>query len=74
MSTKKGIISRSLEDPPMNQTSEKLVADSLETSRRLLPWMPFLLQDMWVLGSGGYILIDDGYLKRKKRPSSIPTR
>jgi cyclopropane fatty-acyl-phospholipid synthase-like methyltransferase len=31
--------------------SEKSIAESLEVSKRLLPHIPFLLQDLWVLGS-----------------------
>ena len=31
--------------------SEKSIADSLEVEKWLLPHMPFLLQDLWVLGS-----------------------
>jgi len=35
----------------MANKSNKSVADSLETDEVLLPHMPFLLQDMWALGS-----------------------
>jgi hypothetical protein len=38
------------------------VADSLEVDERLLPYMPYLLQDLWAL-------IDDGYLKHAGRMS-----
>lgn len=35
----------------MSERSNKSIANSLETNERLLPHMPFLLQDLWVLGS-----------------------
>ncbi|MBI4810288.1 MAG: class I SAM-dependent methyltransferase [Ignavibacteriales bacterium] len=35
----------------MSTKSEKSIADSLEVNKRLLPHIPFLLQDLWVLGS-----------------------
>lgn len=40
--------------------SEKItsIADSLETDPQLLPDMPFLLQDLWSLGSSVAIIID----------------
>lgn len=34
----------------MKNDIEKSVSDSLETDMSLLPYMPFLLQDMWALG------------------------
>lgn len=36
---------------PMSEKTEKQIADSLETDEQLLPYMPYLLQDLWVLGS-----------------------
>lgn len=41
----------------MSKKSNKSIADSLETNERLLPFMPFLLQDLWVLGSSAEIII-----------------
>ncbi len=35
----------------MSTKSNKSIADSLETEEKLLPYIPFLLQDLWVLGS-----------------------
>jgi cyclopropane fatty-acyl-phospholipid synthase-like methyltransferase len=35
----------------MSTKSEKSIADSLEVKKQLLPHIPFLLQDLWVLGS-----------------------
>ncbi len=35
----------------MSDDIEKSISDSLETDTKLLPFMPFLLQDMWALGS-----------------------
>ena len=34
----------------MSEQTHKSVSDSLETTERLLPHMPYLLQDMWALG------------------------
>jgi 2-polyprenyl-3-methyl-5-hydroxy-6-metoxy-1,4-benzoquinol methylase len=34
----------------MNDDSQKSVADSLETEINLLPYMPYLLQDLWAMG------------------------
>ena len=34
----------------MNNDSQKSVADSLEAELKLLPYMPYLLQDMWAMG------------------------
>lgn len=46
----------------MNTSDPNLasVAASLEVDQRLLPYMPYLLQDLWAL-------IDDGYLKKARR-------
>ena len=35
----------------MSEKTKQSVADSLETDKLLLPHMPFLLQDLWALGS-----------------------
>ncbi len=35
----------------MSDKTEKQIADSLETDEQLLPCMPYLLQDLWALGS-----------------------
>lgn len=35
----------------MSERNNKSISDSLETTERLLSHMPFLLQDLWVLGS-----------------------
>lgn len=35
----------------MKQKTEKSIADSLEVESPLLPYMPYLLQDLWALGS-----------------------
>jgi len=42
----------------MTQKTNKSVADSLETDEVLLPFMPYLLQDMWGLGSSVQQIID----------------
>ncbi|MBA4311776.1 MAG: hypothetical protein C0417_04005 [Chlorobiaceae bacterium] len=42
----------------MLANSEKSIADSLEVNKRLLPHMPFLLQDLWVLGSSADQIIE----------------
>ncbi len=34
-----------------NSDSQQSIADSLEVEKILLPYMPYLLQDLWVLGS-----------------------
>jgi ubiquinone/menaquinone biosynthesis C-methylase UbiE len=34
----------------MPEKKQQSVSDSLETTERLLPYMPYLLQDMWALG------------------------
>ncbi|MBI5021316.1 MAG: class I SAM-dependent methyltransferase [Ignavibacteriales bacterium] len=38
--------------------SEKSIADSLEVNKKLLPHIPFLLQDLWVLGCSENQIID----------------
>lgn len=35
----------------MSEQSNKSIANSLETNERLLSYLPFLLQDLWALGS-----------------------
>jgi ubiquinone/menaquinone biosynthesis C-methylase UbiE len=40
-----------------NQT-EQSIADSFEVDKKLLPYMPFLLQDLWALGSSVDYIID----------------
>lgn len=35
----------------MSDQTEQSIADSLEVDRQLLPYIPFLLQDLWALGS-----------------------
>jgi 2-polyprenyl-3-methyl-5-hydroxy-6-metoxy-1,4-benzoquinol methylase len=35
----------------MSDKTQKLISDSLETDQQLLPYMPYLLQDLWALGS-----------------------
>ncbi|MEJ2048660.1 MAG: class I SAM-dependent methyltransferase [Calditrichota bacterium] len=35
----------------MSEKTKQSVSDSLETSQQLLPHMPYLLQDLWALGS-----------------------
>ncbi|MBD3383835.1 methyltransferase domain-containing protein [candidate division KSB1 bacterium] len=35
----------------MSDKTQKLVSDSLETDEQMLPEMPFLLEDLWALGS-----------------------
>ncbi len=34
----------------MSEQTEQSIADSLEANKRILPYMPYLLQDMWALG------------------------
>jgi ubiquinone/menaquinone biosynthesis C-methylase UbiE len=48
----------------MKDDSRQSVANSLETETSLLPYMPYLLQDMWALGSAVDLLLDEiGMLK-----------
>jgi ubiquinone/menaquinone biosynthesis C-methylase UbiE len=35
----------------MSNQTEQSIADSLEVDKKLLPYIPFLLQDLWALGS-----------------------
>ena len=42
----------------MSDQTELSIADSLEVDRQLLPYMPFLLQDLWALGSSVDFIID----------------
>ncbi|MFC1542150.1 SAM-dependent methyltransferase, partial [Candidatus Latescibacterota bacterium] len=42
----------------MSERSKQSVADSLEVDKHLLPYMPFLLQDLWALGSSVEYIID----------------
>ncbi len=35
----------------MSDRTEQSIANSLELDKHLLPYMPFLLQDLWALGS-----------------------
>jgi len=42
----------------MNNDSKKSVADSLETGTKLLPYMPYLLQDLWAMGCSANQIID----------------
>jgi len=34
----------------MSEQTEQSIADSLEANKKILPYMPYLLQDMWTLG------------------------
>ena len=42
----------------MSTKSEKSIANSLECEQKLLPHIPFLLQDLWVLGSSVDFIIE----------------
>jgi len=42
----------------MNDNSMQSVADSLEAEKKLLPYMPYLLQDLWALGSSVDQILD----------------
>ncbi|MFC1551525.1 class I SAM-dependent methyltransferase [Candidatus Latescibacterota bacterium] len=42
----------------MSDRTEQSIADSLETDKKLLPHMPFLLQDLWALGSSVEYILD----------------
>jgi len=35
----------------MKESTKKSVADSMETRTKMLPFLPFLIQDLWVMGS-----------------------
>ncbi|UCB44475.1 MAG: class I SAM-dependent methyltransferase [Spirochaetota bacterium] len=42
----------------MNNRTKKSVANSLEVENKLLPYMPYLLQDLWALGSSINQILD----------------
>jgi len=42
----------------MNDDSKKSIADSLETETKLLPYMPYLFQDLWPMGCSANQIID----------------
>jgi ubiquinone/menaquinone biosynthesis C-methylase UbiE len=42
----------------MNNNPQQSVADSLEAEKKLLPYMPYLLQDLWALGSAVDKILD----------------
>ena len=42
----------------MNDKSQQSVANSLEAEENLLPYMPYLLQDLWALGSSVNQILD----------------
>ena len=42
----------------MSDRTEQSIADSLEVDKKLLPYVPFLLQDLWALGSSVDYIID----------------
>jgi ubiquinone/menaquinone biosynthesis C-methylase UbiE len=42
----------------VNNNSKQSVADSLEAEKQLLPYMPYLLQDLWALGSSVDQILD----------------
>jgi len=42
----------------MNDKSQQSVANSLEAEKNLLPYMPYLLQDLWALGSSVNQILD----------------
>ena len=42
----------------MNGKSQQSVANSLEAEEKLLPYMPYLLQDLWALGSSVNQILD----------------
>jgi cyclopropane fatty-acyl-phospholipid synthase-like methyltransferase len=42
----------------MSKQTEQSIADSFEVDNKLLPYIPFLLQDLWVLGSSVDFIID----------------
>ena len=41
-----------------NSDSHQSIADSLEVEKILLPYMPYLLQDLWVLGSSVDLILE----------------
>lgn len=42
----------------MSEQTEQSIADSLESNKRILPYMPYLFQDMWALGCALEPIID----------------
>ena len=42
----------------MNDDSQKTIANSLETEIKLLPYMPYLLQDLWAMGCSANQILD----------------
>ena len=42
----------------MSDNPQQSVADSLEVDKKLLPYMPYLLQDLWALGSAVDEILD----------------
>jgi 2-polyprenyl-3-methyl-5-hydroxy-6-metoxy-1,4-benzoquinol methylase len=42
----------------MSEQTEQSIADSLEANKKILPYMPYLLQDMWALGCALQPIID----------------
>ena len=42
----------------MSDCTRQSVADSLESEIKLLPYMPYLLQDLWALGSSVDQILD----------------
>jgi ubiquinone/menaquinone biosynthesis C-methylase UbiE len=42
----------------MNDKSQQSVANSLEAEQNLLPYMPYLLQDLWAFGSSVNQILD----------------
>ena len=42
----------------MSDRIERSISESLEVDRHLLPHMPFLLQDLWALGSSVDHIVD----------------
>jgi SAM-dependent methyltransferase len=42
----------------MSSQTEHSISDSLETNPSMLPYMPYLLQDLWALGSSIEIILD----------------
>jgi len=42
----------------MSEQTKQSISDSLEANKRILPYMPYLLQDMWALGCALQPIID----------------
>lgn len=56
----------------MKDSSQKSVADSLETDEHLLPHMPYLLQDLWAMGCSVNQVLDlIGTLKLTGEPVKV---